>query len=130
MPVKDTQKTLNLIQSLHSVTGNYYWLVKGENPGCEDEVPVYFELMTHENEQKLISSLLPGNANEDLPGQLQAIDKLEKNAMIPAASKYYSSLVNANPGNEALLKSYVLFLLKYGFDEEAVKEWKAVTKKM
>ena len=115
MAVKDTQKTLNIIQALHSVTGNYYWLVKGENSGCEDEVPVYFELMTPENEQKLISLLLPKTNNEDLTTQLQAINKLEKNAMIYAASAYYSTLVNANPGNEALLKSYVLFLIKIWF---------------
>jgi hypothetical protein len=126
MPVKDTQKTLHIIQALHSVTGDYYWLVKGENAACEDEEPVYFELMTHENEQKLISSLLPGNRYEDLAGQLQAINKLEKNAMIPAASAYYSTLVNDNPGNEALLKSYIAFLLKYSFDEKAYNMWQKI----
>ncbi|MEI9807938.1 MAG: hypothetical protein WDO16_08745 [Bacteroidota bacterium] len=56
--------------------------------------------------------------------QLQQIDKLEKNAFIHAASARYSSLVKANPGNKALLKSYILFLLKYGFDEEAKAAWK------
>ena len=123
MPVKDTQKTLHIIQALHSVTGDYYWRVKGENAACEDEDPVYFELMTHENEERFISSLLPGNPHQDLQGQLQAINKLEKNAMIPAAAAHYLNLVHENPGNEALLKSYIAFLLKYSFDAEAYSMW-------
>jgi len=123
MPVKDTQQTLLIKEALHTVTGNFYWLVKGENAGCEDEVPVYFEIITPETEQKMISSLLQGKDYNDLPGRLQAINKLEKNAMIPAAGGYYSKLINDNPGNGALLKSYVLFLLKYGFDKEAYAVW-------
>lgn len=128
--VQDTQKTLNITEAVHAMPGNYYWLVKGEKAGCEDEVPVYFEIITREAEQKLVASLLQTDEHTDLPGQLQAVNKLEKNAMIPAAAEYYSKLIEANPGNEALLKSYVLFLLKYGFDNEAYAIWqKAYLKK-
>ncbi len=122
-PVKDTQQVLDLTQNIHA-PGNYYWLVKAEDGTCEDEVPVVFELLTKENEQQLISSILSGNNGDDLPGQLQAIYKLEKNGLIPAASEYYSKLVDAYPGNEVLLKSYVLFLLKYGYYESAEAEWR------
>ena len=79
VPVKDTQKTISFTKELHSIPGNYYWLVKGDGSGCEDDVPVVFELFSKENEQKLISTILKGNSNADLPGQLLAINKLEKN---------------------------------------------------
>lgn len=126
MPVKDTQQVLNLTQNIHS-PGNYYWLVKAEDGTCEDEVPVVFELLTKEIEQQIISSILSGNNNDDdLPGELQAINKLEKNGLIPAASEYYLKLVDGNAGNEALLKSYVLFLLKYGYDEKAYAAWQKI----
>ncbi len=125
IPLKDTQQVLNLNENIRS-SGNYYWLVKSEDGDCEDEVPVVFELLTKENEQQLISSILSGNNNDDLPGQLQAINKLEKNGLIPAASAYYLKLVDANAGNEALLKSYVLFLLKYGYNEKAYTTWQKI----
>jgi hypothetical protein len=123
MQVADTQKTLSLAQSLHSVTGNYYWLVKGRPNGCEEEVPVYFEFMSPGSEQQFIASLPPADTYEGLPGQLRLIDKLEKNLMILAACKCFSSLVNSNRDDKALLKSYVLFLLKYGFNKEASDVW-------
>ncbi len=126
MPVKDTQKILNLTADLHSIPGNYYWLVESEDGTCEDEVPVFFELMSKENEQKLIASILAGNNDQDLPGGLQAINKLEKNGLIPAAAEYYSTLVNKYPGEEILLKSYVLFLLKYGYDDRAYSAWQKI----
>ena len=126
MPVKDTEKTLDIVQSLHAVTGNYYWLVKGEHGGCEDEVPVYFELMSPGSEQRFISSLPPADTYEDLSGQLRLIDKLEKNSMILEASRCFSSLVRSNTDNKALQKSYVLFLLKYGFTKEANDLWQKI----
>ncbi len=126
MPVKDTQKILNLAIDLHAIPGNYYWLVESKDGTCEDEVPVFFELRSKENEQKLIASILAGNNDQDLPGGLQAINKLEKNGLIPAAAEYYSTLVNKYPGEEILLKSYVLFLLKYGYDDRAYSAWKKI----
>ena len=129
VPVKDTQTTISFTKELHSIPGNYYWLVKGDGGGCEDDVPVVFELLSKEHEQKLVSTILEGNSNADLPGQLLAINKLEKNGLIPAASEYYSTLVNTNPGNEVLLKSYVLFLLRYGYDTKAYLVWQKIPAK-
>lgn len=123
MPVADTQKTISMSEALHAVPGNYYWLVKGENGGCEEDVPVFFELMTKENEQKLIASILKDNNESDFTGRFNAINKLIKNALIPAALKDYSELANAYPDNATLVKSYVLLLLKYGYDEEAYDVW-------
>ena len=125
MPVKDTQYVLSLSENIEA-PGNYYWLVKSEDGNCEDEVPLLFEMMTAKKEQQLISSILSGNKDEELPGRLQAITILEKNGLIPAASKYFRVLVEGNPGNQALLKSYVLFLLKYGYSGEAFNMWQKI----
>lgn len=126
MAIKDTQEILSLTVDLHAIPGNYYWLVESEDGTCEDEVPVFFELMTKENEQKLIASILAGNNDQDLPEGLQAINKLEKNGLIHAAAEYYSTLVNKYPNEEILVKSYVLFLLKYGYDDRAYSAWEKI----
>ena len=123
MNTKDTLQPVNINETLKGKTGKYFWLVKSEDGSCEDEVPIYFDIMTIENENKLVEQLIPSNDNENLEKQLQQIDKLEKNALIHAASARYEDIVKANPGNKALLKSYVVFLLKYGFDEEAGEAW-------
>jgi len=63
-------------------------------------------------------------SNESLEKQLQQVDKLERNGFTDAASSRYASLVKANPRDKALMKSYVAFLLKYGFDDEAKAVWR------
>ena len=44
--------------------------------------------------------------------------------------KYYKTIVQNNPDDDPLLKSYVLFLLKYGFNDEANAAWKNVKGKL
>lgn len=126
--IKDTQLTINKNQFSGSKTGKYYWLVKSDDATCEDEVPIYFELMTKNDEAKLISSLITITGNEDLQNKFQIIETLEKKGMIYSAADFYQSLIKENPDDEALRKSCVLFLLKYGFDEEATVAWDAQKK--
>ncbi len=121
--VKDTQNTVNINEALHGNTGKYYWEVKGKDPGCEED-PISFEIKNKEGEQKLIPALLIQKRSNDVLSQLQIVDALEKDKWIHTAMKYYATIVQGNPGNNPLVKSYVLFLLKYGFDEEAAKAWK------
>jgi hypothetical protein len=125
MPVKDTQQTMNIRQALQGKTGKYYWMVKGKGSDCEDQ-PLSFEIMNKEDEQQIIQSLIVIKGEADLLNQLQIVDELEKNNWIYAASAYYSTIVKANSDNYPLLKSYVLFLLKYGFDDEADTTWKNI----
>ena len=123
LPVRDTQTTISIPLSLSSKPGKYYWLVKGEKPGCEDEVPLYFEIITKQDEDKITSSFKAQNSL-DVSDQLRAINKMEKDSLILAAIKSYQAIVKANPANDALFKSYEIFLLKYGFEEEAKGLWR------
>lgn len=124
MNVKDTLQAVNINETLQGRSGKYFWRVLSVDGSCEDEVPIYFDILTAENEKKQAEQLIAGIGNENLEKQLQQIDKLEKNAFIYAAAARYATLVKEDPGNGALLKSYVSFLLKYGFDEEAASAWK------
>jgi hypothetical protein len=123
MHVKDTSKLVSIRETLQGKPGKYFWRVTSEDGICEDEVPIYFDILTSDNEKKLVDQLVPAMGNQSLEMQLQQIDKLEKNAFIHAASVRYAGIVKANPGNKALVKSYVVFLLKYGFDEQARSAW-------
>ena len=122
--VKDTVLLVKVNDVLHNEKGIYKWRITSEDRGCEDEMPIYFEILTPENEQKLIGQLLASMGNETLEKQMQQVDRLEKNGFIDAASSRYAALVKANPEDKALMKSYVAFLLKYGFDEEARLAWR------
>lgn len=122
--VKDTAKLVSIKETLQGKPGTYAWRIISPDGDCEDEIPIYFEILTPENEQKLVAQLTAGPGNESFEKQLQHIDKLEKNALIHAASSLYAALVKMHPDNIALLKSYVVFLLKYGFEDEARAAWK------
>ena len=119
LPVRDTQTIVN---SVSSMPGKYYWLVKGEPPGCENEVPVYFKIISMQEEEKITAAFW-ALKSDDVSGQLRIINKMERDSLILAAINAYQSGVNANPSNVALFKSYELFLLKYGFEEEAYRLW-------
>ncbi len=121
--VKDTQVVISLNQ-FNLSKGKYYWLEKGDSSSCEDEVPLYFQLMSKEDEHALISTIVPLTQNENLTDGLQALEKLEKNALIYAVKSGYKNLINQYPDNKTLTQLYVLFLLKYGFDKEAALAWK------
>lgn len=121
--VKDTLRPVNLNEITQGKPGKYFWRVISEDGTCEDEVPIYFDLLTPEKEREMTTQLTTAE-NESLEMQLKQIDQLEKNAFIAAASARYAALVKANPENSPLLKSYVSFLLKYGFDDEAAAAWK------
>ena len=123
LPVGDTVRWVNLKQVIKTGPGKYYWLIKSSKGDCEDEVPLYFELMSANDEIALVSSLLPQTLGNDLVTNLEKLDKLEKNALILKASEYYQTVIKENPGNLPLLKSYIVFLFKYGFDLEAESAW-------
>ncbi|MFI5130687.1 MAG: hypothetical protein ACHQFX_11875, partial [Chitinophagales bacterium] len=120
--VKDTVQAVNLTEILKRNTGKYFWQVASEDGICEDEIPFFFDLMTAADEKKQAEQLLT-SGGESIEVRLQQIDKLEKNAFINIAAARYATLVKDNPGNKPLLKSYVVFLLKYGFEEEAKAAW-------
>ena len=117
--VKDTQQLLNLKDLLKGKTGNYFWNVKSTDAqGCEHD-PIPFTLVSKEGEEDAVRPLLALLPSNDLFGQLDIIDKLEQNKWIYRASGYYAKLVQENPDNVFLCKSYIVFLLKYGFEKEA-----------
>ena len=120
--LRDTQQSMNISQVLQGKTGKYYWMIKGKDDYCQEQ-PLSFEIMNKDEEQQVIQSLKVLKGEADLLSQLQIVDELEKNNWIYAASEYYSTIVKANSDNFPLLKSYVLFLLKYGFVEEAETTW-------
>lgn len=124
--VKDTLHSVNVAEIGKGRTGKYFWRVTSEDGICEDEIPIYFNLLTPENEKLLTEQLIGNSAGTTLEEKLQQIEKLEKNAFIDAAAARYFLLVKSNMENKALLKSYVLFLIKYGFEEEARTMWNSL----
>lgn len=124
--VKDTLLSVNVAEIVKGKKGKYFWRVTSEDGICEDEIPIYFNLLTPDNEKLLTEQLIGNSAGTTLEEQLQQIEKLEKNAFIDAAAARYSLLVKSNKDNKALLKSYVLFLIKYGFDEDARNMWNSL----
>jgi len=116
--VKDTQRRVDIKETLHGDPGKYYWTVKSKDDTSENETPVLFEILTPAEERKDIKKILTFAGKESLKTQLQQIDKLEDDGFIDAASARFAAVVKANPDNEALRKSYVLFLLSYGFEKE------------
>lgn len=123
--VKDTQQIISVNKALKGNTGKYYWVVKGNGTSCESD-PIPFEIRSKEDGQKLIPALEIKKGNKDILSRLQIVDELEKDKWIYTAMKYYASIVQNNPGNVPLVKSYVLFLLKYGFDDKAAAAWKEI----
>jgi hypothetical protein len=123
MPVKDTQLTVGINEVLKSGAGRYWWIIKSKDGSCEDDASG-FEMVNTADEQKLVPALILQKGNKDLLSQLQIVDELEKDKWIYTAMNYYNTIVQQNAGNGPLLKSYILFLLKYGFDNEAQKAWK------
>ncbi len=123
MNIKDTVIMVKIDEALHNGKGIYKWRIISEDGGCEDEMPIYFEVLSRDNEQTLIEQIVSSVAGDNLEKKLQQLDKLERNGLIDAASSRYALLVKAYPTDKALMKSYVAFLLKYGFDEEARSAW-------
>lgn len=126
--VKDTQYIVNMQTVLQGKKGKFYWKVTGKRGGCEND-PIGFEILDRGDEEKLVPNLIFQKGGNDLLSQLQIIDELEQDKWIYTALKYYATLAKNNPDDEPLLKSYVLFLLKYGFDEEAQKAWSSMKAK-
>lgn len=122
---KDTQAVLSLKSPLNLKSGKYYWKIKSIDGTCEEEEPVSFEILSPENE-KMALALIINEQESTVPDKLAAIDKMEKDGFIPAASKYFADIVAANPLDKALMKSYVLFLIKYNFDKEADHVWQRI----
>ncbi len=122
--VKDTFLTQQISETLQSKPGIYKWRVVSEDGSCEDEMPIYLEILSPESEKKLVEQIVVETGEPNLENRLTQIDKLEKNRLIDAASSQYAALVNAYPDDKILRKSYVAFLLKYGFEEKAKIAWK------
>lgn len=119
-----TDTVIKISMQHQNLTANkYYWLIKSADATCEDEVPLYFQFMSNAEEQKAIATLGLQTSN-DISTELQQIEKLEKNAFIYAAKQRYKTLVQQNEGNIAMQRMYVLFLFRYGFDDEAAAAWK------
>lgn len=121
--VVDTQLILSLKKELKLEPGNYYWKIKGEEAACEDDVPVSFEILSRENEQKALDLIVSDFHGNDLPSQFASIEKLEKAGLITGARQYFQSLLSDNDTDKAFVKSYILFLLKYHYTEEASLLW-------
>lgn len=132
LPVSDT--VYFVASSTLGGPGKYCWLVKGQHSkssvadsiSCENKVPACFQIITKEEEAKKFSSLLPQRMKPGLGTQLLLISNLEKNGLVFSAIHSYENLVKSNPSDPALLKSYVAFLMKYGFDEKAASAWKGL----
>ena len=121
--VSDTSLTLSLKQKLGLEPGSYYWKIKSLNGLCEDDVPVSFEIISRDNQKKAMDLIANGNEGDNVPSQLATIDKLEKAGMVPAARRYFQSVLASNTDDKALVKSYILFLLKYHYSQEAQTLW-------
>ncbi len=122
VPVKDTMMSLHVTDHLKGGPGKYFWAVKSHDGNCEDD-PLAFELVNKPDEDKLIRQLIKDSNRHSLLDQLQLINELESHTHIYAAIDQYEKIVHANPGNIILLKSYILFLLKYGFEVKAMEWW-------
>lgn len=121
--ISDTQALLPVNQIVKNKGGKFYWLVKSNDGACEDEVPFYFDVLSKEEEAKLVEGLLSPSTGEEVIDRLQVIDRLEKQALIYEALAYFRNLVNDQPGNKPLKRSYAAFLMKYGFEDEAKLLW-------
>jgi hypothetical protein len=132
LPVTDTVYILS--SSTLDGPGTYCWLVKGhhsisgasDSSACENKAPICFQIITKEKEASMFSSLLPRPRKTDLRTHLSLINNLEENGLVFSAIHTYENLVKGNPADQALLKSYVSFLIKYGFDEKAASAWKGL----
>lgn len=122
--VSDTLKKIDLAELTKSKEGKYYWNVSSKDGKREDDTPSEFELITVTEEQRLLASVKTGDADSSLEGQLQKIDELDRMGLVYAAAATFDKLVKIYPDDKALLKSYILYLLENGLDEEAAKEWK------
>ena len=121
--VKDTTQLVDFTTYLKDKKGRFFWLIKGEEATCEDELPIPFELLSKDEETQLVGNL--SVSNNDIESALDVISKLEKASLITAAKKQFEALVKQNNNDPALVKSYVSFLLDYGMDDEAVNIWKS-----
>ncbi|MEO8150650.1 MAG: hypothetical protein ABI723_23665 [Bacteroidia bacterium] len=124
MNVRDTIQVVIVNEILQGKTGKYFWNVTSKDGRCEDEIPIWFDILTPEDEKQQLDQLIADSSNKNIEIQLQQIEKLEKNAFINAASERYAALIKANENDSALRRSYVSFLLKYGFEKEAIAAWK------
>ena len=129
--VMDTQYLFKTINLFSKKPGRYTWLVKSidtmevstGNGNCETDMPAGFEIITREQQELLLDSLQGENNRKDVIAKLREIDDLENAALVYSAVNLYATLVKDHPHDVALLKGYILFLLKYGFNNEAESAW-------
>lgn len=127
--LRDTQFIISLSKNLLLAKGKYVWLIKEAIPGCEEGTPHVFEIITKEQEQKIIDSYSKDAVNPNLILQLQLIDRLEKNKLIYAAIRKYEALMKEYPHNSTLKKIYYIFLSEYGFIKKAEEVWNNILNK-
>ena len=124
MSVSDTLQHLDIPQKLGGRLGRYFWRVTSKDGTCEDEDLISFELLGRNDMEGLTGQLIASFTNKDIELQLNGINTLETHGFVNEAFRCFEQLVKENPGNTALRKSYVSFLLDYGFEGEAVAAWK------
>ncbi len=127
IPVRDTQQVVSMLKISNGKPGKFYWMVKPKNINCDDDMPFYFDLLSKDSVEKLIATLNIKNDPEDMESQLQTIEAYEKYGLIHSAINIYSELVKKHKENKPLYKSYIAFLLQYGYEVEAIAAWKNIT---
>lgn len=110
-------------KNLRMGNGHYYWMVKGIDAACEDEIPIWFNLITKDSEFRIIQPITMNKQKQDLLARLHIIDQLVKKGLVYVAIKNYYDLIKDNSNDVALKKSYVLLLLNYGFNKEGQTFW-------
>ncbi len=121
IPVKDTSLLVDLAPFINGNANKYYWRIEGKGEGCEEEIPIRFEIITKEQEAGKIAESEKKSANK--ANMFFVIDQLEKECFIPAAQKYFESSINTNTHDMILVKTYISFLLKYHMEEKAMSVW-------
>ncbi|HUS00859.1 MAG TPA: hypothetical protein VMY77_03990 [Chitinophagaceae bacterium] len=123
--VSDTQLIISLSKEGLIKNGKYVLSIKEPLSGCEEGTAHVFEILSKEQEQKIINGYKEPTSI-DLLTQLQLIDKMEKNKLIYAAMAKYSSLIKLYPDN-TLKKTYYDFLSHYGFITKAEDVFKSIS---
>ena len=122
--LKDTS-TIVAKKDLKFMDSNYHWLVKTSDSKCPEE-PVWMQWVSKDDEQKRSAAIVWNFKELTVPFKLDAINKLVEDNMVDLAAQYYGQVVDENPDDALIKKSYVLFLLEYGFDADAEKIWNTI----
>jgi hypothetical protein len=119
IPVRDTQYMLPLQQLQQGQAGRYYWYVARDTALHGENELYHFDVLPKEEEAQLAAAIVAPFDHTNLLQGLKSIEQLEANGLIDAAFRQYQQLLASHPGNKVLRKSYALFLMQRGYDEQA-----------